>query len=66
MKEVQEILGHKSMTMTMRYAPLSQEKKKEAVNLLNGLTSGVDEVKKGPQVSMSMCHKSVTFNVATS
>ena len=38
LKEVQEILGHKSMTMTMRYAHLSQEKKKEAVNLLNGLT----------------------------
>jgi len=38
LKEVQEILGHKSMAMTMRYAHLSQEKKKEAVNLLNGLT----------------------------
>jgi len=38
LKEVQEILGHASMTMTMRYAHLSQEKKREAVNLLNGLT----------------------------
>jgi integrase len=66
LKEVQEILGHKSMTMTMRYAHLSQEKKKEAVNLLNGLTSGVSEVKKGPQVSVPMCHKSVTFNITTS
>jgi integrase len=38
-KEVQEILGHKSMTMTLRYAHLSQEHKKKAVNLLNGLTA---------------------------
>jgi integrase len=26
LKEVQEILGHKTMTMTLRYARLSQEK----------------------------------------
>ncbi len=39
MKELQEILGHKSMTMTMRYAHLSQEHKKKAVNLLDGLTA---------------------------
>ncbi len=39
LKEVQEILGHKTMTMTLRYAHLSQEHKKKAVNLLNGLTT---------------------------
>ena len=38
-KELQEILGHKTITMTMRYAHLSQEHKKKAVNLLNGLTA---------------------------
>ena len=38
-KEVQEILGHKSLTMTVRYAHLSQEHKKKAVNLLKGLTA---------------------------
>jgi len=38
-KDVQEILGHKSMSMTMRYSHLSQEHKKKAVNLLNGLTA---------------------------
>jgi integrase len=38
LKEVQELLGHKTMTMTLRYAHLSQEHKKQAVNLLNGLT----------------------------
>ncbi|MCX6224497.1 MAG: tyrosine-type recombinase/integrase [Bacteroidia bacterium] len=39
LKEVQEILGHKTMTMTLRYAHLSQDHKKKAVNLLNGLTA---------------------------
>ncbi|MFC1891865.1 tyrosine-type recombinase/integrase [Thermodesulfobacteriota bacterium] len=41
LKEVQELLGHKTMTMTLRYAHLSQEHKKKAVNLLNGLTGSV-------------------------
>ena len=49
-KEFQEILGHKTMAMTLRYAHLSQEHKKKAVNLLNGLTSNSD------------CHKSVTLS----
>ena len=39
LKDLQELLGHKTLTMTMRYAHLSQEHKKKAVNLLNGLTS---------------------------
>jgi integrase len=38
LKEVQELLGHKSIEMTMRYSHLSPEHKKNAVNLLNGLT----------------------------
>ena len=41
LKEVQELLGHKTMTMTLRYAHLGQEEKKRAVSLLNGLTSSV-------------------------
>jgi integrase len=53
LKEVQEILGHKTMTMTMRYAHLSQEHKKKAVNLLNGLTAPKDP-------ENSTCHKTVT------
>ena len=36
LKEVQELLGHTTMTMTLRYAHLAQEQKKTAVNLLNG------------------------------
>jgi integrase len=38
LKEVQELLGHKNISMTMRYAHLSPEHKKNAVGLLNGLT----------------------------
>jgi integrase len=52
LKDLQEILGHKSMTMTLRYAHLTQEHKKKAVDLLNGLTSI------GKQ--SGHCHKSVT------
>lgn len=53
LKQVQEILGHKTMTMTLRYAHLSQEHKKEAVNRLNGLTA-----RSGPE--KPTCHKTVT------
>jgi integrase len=41
LKEVQELLGHKDIKMTMRYAHLSQEHKRKAVNLLNDLTEVV-------------------------
>ena len=41
LKDVQELLGHKTMSMTLRYSHLSQEHKKKAVNLLNGLTSSI-------------------------
>ena len=53
LKEVQEILGHHSLTMTTRYAYLSQEHKKQAVNPLSGMTA--------PKTPASdTCHKSVT------
>jgi hypothetical protein len=48
LKDVQELLGRKSMTL--RYSHLTQESKKKAVNLLNGLTAKVGD-----------CHKTVTF-----
>jgi len=50
LKDVQELLGHKSMTMTLRYAHLTQESKRKAVNFLNGLTAQAGD-----------CHKTVTF-----
>lgn len=43
MKIVQELMGHKSITMTMRYSHLAQESKTNAVNALNGLTRGKSE-----------------------
>jgi integrase len=51
LKDVQELLGHKTMTMTLRYAHLTQEHKRKAVNLLNGLTAPKSDD----------CHKTVTF-----
>ncbi len=49
-KALMELLGHKSLTMTTRYAHLSQCHKKKAIDLLNGLTR--------PKTT---CHKTVTF-----
>jgi integrase len=53
LKDVQELLGHKTITMTLRYSHLSEEHKKNAVNLLNGLTGN-------RPIENSMCHKTVT------
>jgi len=52
LKDVQELLGHKTMTMTLRYTHLTQEHKRKAVNLLNGLTAS----------KKVYCHKTVTFS----
>lgn len=38
-KTIQELPGHKDISMTMRYAHLAENVKKEAINMLNGLTS---------------------------
>jgi integrase len=47
LKDVQELLGHKTIEMTLRYGHLSQAHKKNAVNLLNGLTTALN----------ATCHK---------
>jgi len=57
-KEVQEILGHKNISVTMRYAHLSHEHKKKAVNLLNGLTAS-------KKLADATWHKSVTSDEST-
>lgn len=52
-EEVREFPGHKTMTVTLRYARRSQEPKKKAVNLLNGLTAS-------DEPAHSAYHESVT------
>ena len=39
LKELQELLGHSSLTMTMRYAHLAPEHLRTAVGRLDGLTN---------------------------
>jgi len=39
LREVQELLGHTTVTMTLRYSHLSPEHKQKAVDRLNGLTA---------------------------
>lgn len=50
-KDLQEILGHRNIAMTMRYAHLSQEHKKKAVNLLVGLTTSSENSPMSPDVT---------------
>ena len=50
-KELQEMLGYKTMATTMRLAHFSQEHKERAINRLNGLTASRND----------NCHKTVTF-----
>lgn len=59
LKDVQELLGHKTMTMTLRYAHLSQEHKRNAVNLLNSLTGGRKSVSMSQNVTKRKKHKNV-------
>lgn len=53
LKDVKEILGHKTMTMTLRCAHLAQEHKRKAVNLLASLHAP-------KQTGKPTCHKTVT------
>jgi len=63
LKDVQELLGHKTMTMTLRYAHLTQEHKRKAVNFLNGMTT---KTKSRPLTSNDDCHKTVTEEISNS
>jgi pantothenate synthetase len=47
LKAVQDLLGHASLAMTMRYAYLSHEHLKDSVNLLNDMPSGKQMVNHG-------------------
>ena len=50
LKELQELLGHASLAMTMRYAHLAPEHLRTAVTRLEGLTS-TEPTKESAQVS---------------
>jgi integrase len=50
LKDVQELLGHTTMTMTLRYVHLTQEHRRKDFNLLNGLT-GTENA------TVTNCHK---------
>jgi len=45
LKEIQEVLGHKSFAMTLRYAHLSPMHLRTAVESLDGLTPSIDNTK---------------------
>ena len=64
LKDVQELLGHRTMSMTLRYSHLTQEHKREAVNLLNGLTASKDSASPSGHktVTKSESQKSASHN----
>ena len=41
LREVQELLGHKTLTMTLRYAHLAPDRLREAVTVLDGFGHNV-------------------------
>ena len=43
LKTVQELLGHKTISMTLRYSHLAESHKRDAINRLNGLTGKIDK-----------------------
>jgi site-specific recombinase XerD len=45
LKELQELLGHSSLAMTMRYAHLAPERLRSAVTRLEGLTGSKPVIK---------------------
>ena len=64
LKEIQEVLGHKSFNMTLRYAHLSPLHLRTAVESLDGLTPPVD--KNGPMThKMTQSVESVSDAVET-
>ena len=58
LKALKEILGHKDIKMTMRYAHLSKEFAKEEIQLMNGLTSGKNNMgeKQGGDTVTKLSH----------
>jgi integrase len=59
LKELQELLGHASITMTLRYAHLSPERLRSAVGRLDGLTGGGVPAEVSPVRSQARSHEPV-------
>jgi integrase len=55
LKELQELLGHSSLTMTMRYAHLAPDHLRSAVSRLDGLTPAA--VESTPQMAQARAHE---------
>ncbi|UCF82417.1 MAG: tyrosine-type recombinase/integrase [Desulfobacteraceae bacterium] len=53
LKEVQELLGHKNIAMTLRYAHLEPHHLEDAVKSLDGLTDHVEKVQEAPLKNMA-------------
>ena len=51
LKDLQELIGHKSMPMVLPYAHFTQEHKKKAVCFLQGLTTLASKTEPGTKVS---------------
>lgn len=50
LRTVQELMGHKSITQTMKYAHLSQAHRRAAVEKLTGTTTGTQEIEVSTKV----------------
>ena len=57
LKELQELLGHASLTMTMRYAHLSPDRLRTAVSRLAGLTNGAAPAEITPDRAQARTHE---------
>ena len=60
LRELQKILGHADIKMTMRYAHLSKEFVREEIKLLNGLTTGNKKEDGHKMVTSSLSRKAAT------
>ena len=66
LKEIQEILGHKSFAMTLRYAHLSPRHLRTAVESFNGLTPDLHELDEMTHKRAHSIESGIVQEVATS
>jgi len=61
LKEFQELLGHSSLAMTMRYAHLAPERLRSAVTRLEGLTSSKPATESAQELTQDACSPEVVL-----